>query len=131
MTWTTLPVMATFDDVTTLTDELAGVSRGVRFGNGTWKIGDKVFAWQRPFSKADIKRFAGAPVPAVVADKEAVLAEGHDGVFTISHFDGYAALLIQLDNVGDDVLHDLVIDAWMVCAPTRDVDAYLARHPIE
>ena len=56
----------------------------------------------RPFSKADVKRFGDEPVPdgpifAVATvdldDKQAVLEEGARGVFTIPHFDGYAAVL--------------------------------------
>ena len=31
-----------------------------------------------------------------MSEKEAVLAAGHKGVFTIEHFNGYAAVLIAL-----------------------------------
>jgi hypothetical protein len=132
--------MATFDDVTRITEELADVTMGERFGTATWKIGKKVFAWERPFSKADIKRMNGeappsGPILAVsvadLDDKQAILAEGHRGVFTISHFDGYAALLIQLDVIQPDVLHDLVVDAWMTCATRKTVEAYLAARPAD
>ena len=36
-----------------------------------------------------------------LAEKEAVLAAGNAGVFTIPHFDGYAAVLVQLDAVSE------------------------------
>ena len=90
----------------------------------------------RPFSKADLKRFGSetppsGPILAVrVADlheKEAVLAEGPDGVFTIPHFDGYAAVLVQLEAVAPDTLRDLVVDAWLACAPAALADDYLKR----
>ena len=131
--------MATFDDVTRIAADLPNVTLGVRWGTGTWKVGDKVFAWERPFSKADVKRFGpdtppGGPILAVstdgLDDKQAVLDERHDGVFTISHFDGYAALLIQLDAVSMTVLHDLLVDAWIVCAPAKMVASYLATNPL-
>jgi len=60
---------------------------------------------ERPFSKADMRRFGAesppeGPILAVsvadLADKEAVLASGEAAFFTIAHFDGYAAVLIQL-----------------------------------
>jgi hypothetical protein len=131
--------MATFDDVTRISADLPDVTLGVRWGTGTWKVGDKVFAWERPFSKADIKRFGtdtppAGPILAVstdgLDDKQAVLDEQHDGVFTISHFDGYAALLIQLDVVAMTVLHDLLVDAWMASAPRKIVAQYLAANPL-
>ena len=42
---------------------------------------------------------------------------GHRGVFTISHFDGYAAVLIQLELVSKKVLTELLEDAWLSVAP--------------
>lgn len=110
---------------------LPGVSVGVRYGNRTWLVGEKGFAWERPFSKADLRRFGDAPVPSGsilavrVADlraKEEVLAAGQRGVFTIPHFDGYAAVLIQLERVTLPVLRRLVTDAWLATVPPSLVD---------
>ena len=57
--------------------------------------------------------------------KEAVLAEGRDGFFTIPHFDGYAAVLIQLDVADPDELHDAIVDAWFACAPAKLAASHL------
>jgi hypothetical protein len=44
----------------------------------------------------------------------------HPGAFfTIPHFDGFAALLIQLDRVAKRELHDAITDGWSACAPRR------------
>ncbi|HEY1740580.1 MAG TPA: hypothetical protein VGI86_17840 [Acidimicrobiia bacterium] len=119
-------MVASFRDVEAIVAELPEVTVGARFGNRTWFVGKKSMAWERPFSKADIKRFGDAPVPdgeilavtvAGLDEKEAVLAAGSRGVFTIEHFNGYAAVLIQLKVVGKRVLRDLLVDGWLAAAP--------------
>lgn len=116
--------------------ELPQVTAGERHGNRTWSVVDKVFAWARPFSKADIRRFGDATPPAgpIVAvrvadlgEKEAVLAEETNGFFTIPHFDGYPAVLIQLKLVGKRALRDAIVDGWLACAPPKLGDEYLER----
>jgi hypothetical protein len=93
------------ETVTKLADALPETEVGARWGNHTWMVGGHGFAWQRPLSKADLKRYDGAPVPqgdlvAVIVDgldgKDAILAMDLPGFFTIPHFNGYAAVLIEL-----------------------------------
>lgn len=128
--------MASMDDLAAMATSLPGVDQAERHGARTWSVGKKVFAWERGFSKADLKRFGDETPPsgpiaaartADLAEKQAVLAAGSKGVFTISHFDGYAAVLIQLEKVGKRVLRDLVVDAWLACAPSAMADEYVER----
>lgn len=122
------------DDVTGLIANLPEVTEGERHRHRTWFVRGKAFAWDRPFSKADVKRFGDetppdGPILAVsvadLADKEAVLSGSSDAVFTIQHFDGYAAVLIQMKKVRQKELKELVIDAWLAVAPQELTDPYL------
>lgn len=129
----TVRVMVTLDEVDQMAMALGEVTVGERYGNRAWSVRGKVFVWERAFSKADIKRFGEAtppsgPIIAVLvddlADKEAVLQANAKGVFTIAHFDSYPAVLIQLDIAARRAVRELVLDAWLSCAP----DDLAARH---
>jgi len=126
--------VVTLEAVADLALALPEVTEGERHGHRTWAVGGKAFAWERPYSKADINRFNGATPPSepIVAvrvvdlhDKEAVLAAGQKGFFTIPHFDGYAAVLIELKAVGKRALRIALEDGWLACAPPKVADDYL------
>jgi hypothetical protein len=128
--------MVSVDEAGRMALELPEVAEVERYGNRTWSVAGTAFAWERPFSKADIRRFGDVtppegPILAVrvedLGEKEAVLAAQPASFFTIPHFDGYAAVLIQLRKVTKRALRDAIVDAWLACAPSRLATEYVDR----
>jgi hypothetical protein len=126
--------MVTVDEAARIASDLPEVTQGERYGHRTWSVGGKAFAWERPFSKADLRRFGDTNPPdgAILAvrvddlgEKEAVLAAQHKGFFTIPHFNGYPAVLIQLKIVGKRALGEAIVDGWLACAPRKLADEYI------
>lgn len=127
--------MVSVEEAAALAMAMPEAAEGTRYGRRTWLVNGKAFAWERPFSKADIKRFGDAEPPAGpilaitvedLAEKEALIAAHPRAFFTIPHFDGYAAVLVQLDRVSRRVLREAIEDGWLACVPTALADAYLA-----
>jgi hypothetical protein len=131
--------MVTPEELDRWASSFPGVARGETRGNRDWAVaGCKAFAWERPFTKADLRRFAEAgveppdgPTAAVrladLAEKEAVLAATSDAVFTMRHFDGYPAVLVALDAVEQDELRELLLDGWLSEAPDDLAAQYLEQ----
>jgi hypothetical protein len=127
--------VATLEDAARIAEELPEVTADSRHGNRSWSVRRKAFAWERPFSKADVKRYGDATPPegpilavrvADLAEKEAVIAADPEAIFTIPHFDGYSAVLISLTKVSKRALREAIVDGWLACAPAELTEPYLA-----
>ena len=99
-----------------------------------WKVGGKAFAWQRPLGKKDRSELKSAidpdqPILAVRVpdlDTKELLVENEPEIFfTIPHFHGFPAVLIQLEQIDDDRLQEVLTEGWLAKAPKRLAKAFL------
>jgi hypothetical protein len=113
--------LVTLDDVAAIATSLPDVVVGTKWRNRTWMVGERGFAWQRPLSKADLKRFgddtppAGDIIAVIVENldaKDALLEIAPPGFFTIPHFAGYAAVLIALASARIRDVRAAIVDAY-------------------
>jgi hypothetical protein len=125
--------MATWDDVRRIALALPGASERESRGLRQWRVGDKHFVWERPLRRTDLEALGdaapdgpilGARVEHLVA-KEALLADEPSVFFTTPHFDGYPAVLIRLEEIGLDLLEEVVVEAWLARAPPKLARQYL------
>jgi hypothetical protein len=127
--------MATWDDVRRLALALPETSERESRGSAQWRVKDKLFVWERPLRKSDIEALGtaapegpilGARVEHLVA-KEALVADPSGVYFTTPHFDGYPAILVQLDLISAADLEEVTVEAWLARAPAKLAQAYLAQ----
>jgi hypothetical protein len=110
----------TFADIDAFATSLPGVTVGLSWGHRTWMVGGRGFAWERPFTKADIRRFGDEKPPAgeilgvrveSLDAKEALLEMALPGFFSIAHFDGFPGLLIALRKARARDVRAVIVDA--------------------
>ena len=126
--------MATFDDVERIALALPETSERMSWGSRHWRVKDKGFVWERPLRGSDLKALGDSapdgPILGVRVEhlgaKESLLASEPEYCFTTPHFDGYPAVLVQLEKIGLEDLEELIVEAWLARAPKRLADAYVA-----
>ena len=128
--------MADWDDVRRIVAALPETHEESRSGGQlSWRVKDKSLAWERPLRKSDVAALGdaapdgdilGVRVPDLGA-KEALLADNDGAIFTIPHFEGYPAVLVEMDKVDLGELEELIVEAWLSRAPAKLVKAYLAE----
>jgi hypothetical protein len=125
--------VATWDDVGRIALGLPETSEGTSRGQRQWRVRDKGFVWERPLRRKDLEALGdAAPAGPVLGAwvehlgaKEALLADDSGVFFTTPHFDGYAAILVELDRIGVEELEELIAEAWLTRAPKRLAQAFL------
>jgi hypothetical protein len=112
--------MATWEDVAAIAGGLDQVEEGTSYGNRAWKVGGKLFVWERPLRKKEIEAL-GDDVPSGeilgvrVADeeaKQALISSRPEIYFTTPHFDGHPTVLVRLDRIPRADLDEAIAEAW-------------------
>ena len=125
--------MATWEEVRRIALALPETDEHLTRGNTAWRVGKKLFVWERPLRKTDLEALGGsAPEGPILGArvehllaKEALIADEPGIYFTIPHFDGYPAVLVQLDRISAADLEELTVEAWLSRAPKRLAESYL------
>jgi len=133
--------MATIEDVRRLAlsfprvaEKPAGHGGGASWGTNIGKL-----AWERPPRKHDLEQLAalgrewpaGEIVGIRVEDeqaKAALIATYPDVFFTIPHFDGFPAVLTRVAAIDEQLLREMLTDAWLLRVPPTVGRAWLAEH---
>ena len=125
--------MATWDDVRRIALSLPETSERTSRDRAQWVVKDKLFVWERPLRQSDLKALgAGAPDGPILGArveheiaKQALIADDPEVFFTTPHFDGYPAILVQLERIGAEELEEVVVEAWLTRAPKRLAQEYV------
>lgn len=119
--------MASLADAERISLALPEAEEGTSYGNRAWKVKGKTFAWERPLGKKDVAELGervpdgdilGVRVPDELV-KEILCENEGPAVFVTTHFDGFDAVLIDLEKIEPDLLEDLITDSWRTMAPAR------------
>ena len=105
--------MSTWDDVVALGTALPEVEESTWFRTPSLKVAGKGFARLR--SEAE----GGLVLMCDLGEKEAMLASGDPAYYTTSHYDGYGAILVDLERVDPDQLAELIEESWRLKAPAK------------
>jgi hypothetical protein len=126
--------MADWDDVARLALALPGTDERVSRENRQWRVKDKLFVWERPLRKTDLAALGDAapegPILGARVEhegaKQALVQDSSGIYFTTPHFDGYPAILVQLEPLALEDLEELVTEAWLCRAPPKLLKEYRA-----
>jgi hypothetical protein len=103
----------TWDDVVSLAMHLPQVEEARWYGTPSLKVVGKGFARLR--SEAE----GGLVLMCDLDEKAALVESGDPAFYTTPHYDGYGAILVDLDRVDRAHLVELLTESWRIKAPAK------------
>ena len=113
--------MADWETVREIASSFPGAEESTTYGQPSFKVGGKLFVWLSPDRAAE-----GALAVRVDPDEKELLLAASKAYFQTPHYDGHPIVLIALDRATTDELTERIEDSWLLRAPKRLVDAYVA-----
>jgi hypothetical protein len=113
--------MPTWDDVVAIAVTLPEVEQSTSYRTPSLTVRGKSFARLRTEAEG------GLVLMCQIDEKEALLASGDPAFYTTPHYDGYGAILVDLEKVSHQQLTELIEDAWRDRAPVRVRKAFDAE----
>jgi len=115
--------MADWETVRAIASSLPGAEESTTYGQPAFKVGGKLFAWISPDRHAE-----GALALRIDPDeKELAIAASPEFLFQTAHYEGHPILLVRLEKISDAELEQRIEESWLLRAPKRLADAYLAN----
>ncbi|GAA5157616.1 MmcQ/YjbR family DNA-binding protein [Pseudonocardia eucalypti] len=105
--------MPSWTEVVAMAAELPEVTESTSYNTPALKVAGKGFARLRSEAEGGLVLMCG------LDEKEALLAGGDPAFYTTPHYDGYGAILVNLDKVDPGQLRELIEEAWRLKAPAK------------
>ncbi|WP_026360568.1 MmcQ/YjbR family DNA-binding protein [Amycolatopsis nigrescens] len=105
--------MPTWEEAVAIAKELPEVEESTSYRTPALKVSGKSFARLRTEAEG------GLVLMCDLDEKEALLASGDPAFYTTPHYDGYGAILVDLEKVAVDQLTELIEESWRRKAPAK------------
>jgi hypothetical protein len=115
--------MADWETVRAIAGALPGAEESTTYGQPAFKVVGKLFAWVSPDRHAE----GALAVRVDPEEKEFAIAANPDVFFQTAHYEGQPILLVRLERADRAQLEERIEESWLLRAPKRLADAYLAE----
>lgn len=105
--------MVTWAEVVEIAGSLPEVDESTSYNTPSLKVKGKAMARLRSEAEGGLVLFCD------LDEKEALLQSGDPAFFTTPHYDGYAAILVDLAVIDRERLAEMIEESWYQRAPAR------------
>ena len=114
--------MADWTTVRELAASLPGAEESTTYGKPCFKVKGKLFVWVSPDDAAE----GALAVRVDPGELPLFLETAPDRYFQTPHYHGHPILLVRMDVIEPNELAERIEDSWLLRAPKRLVDAFVA-----